>query len=136
LNSEDRKREIWLLQIASLLKEMHLVPREKVRLETRLSADLGMEGDDAREFMEEFFHRFSVNRGDFRTDEHFGPEAGWSPLFFLLRRRGLRDVRVSQLVEAIRRGRWDAAVDEIRQQQSGAKSGTGTRTQIENTQEQ
>jgi hypothetical protein len=57
---------------------------EFVRLETRAGAelssetdiarDLGVDGDDAREFMIEFHRQFDVDLSKFEFDRHFGSE--------------------------------------------------------------
>jgi hypothetical protein len=39
-----------------------------------LFGDLGVDGADGRELIEEFGKTFSVDLSDFRSDNHFGPE--------------------------------------------------------------
>ncbi len=53
--------------------------------DTRLLDDLGMDGDDAVEFMEAFSKEFDVDMSEFEFDKHFGPE-GFGPvdLFYIL----------------------------------------------------
>lgn len=53
------------------------VSAESVQLETRLLQDLGLDGDDALEFMEEFGREFGVDlaRLEGRLSRHFGGEA-------------------------------------------------------------
>jgi acyl carrier protein len=60
--------------------------REKLNLSDRLGVDLGMDGDDAVEFFEEFEKKFKVNLdylGE-HWDEYFGPEGttGSGPILF------------------------------------------------------
>lgn len=47
---------------------------ERVVPGTRLSEDLGVDGDDAYELMEAFAERYDVDLSDFRFHEHFGDE--------------------------------------------------------------
>ncbi len=49
---------------------------------TRLGEDLGMDGDDAVDFFEDFAETFRVDLADMRWDRHFGPE-GCNPLIYL-----------------------------------------------------
>ena len=62
-------------------------PRRKGPLsaDTRLLDDLGMDADDAVEFMEAFSEEFNVDMSEFEFKRHFGPE-GFAPpdLFYIL----------------------------------------------------
>lgn len=49
--------------------------------ETRLYHDLGMDGEDAEEFLLDFQKYFHVDLSGLNFDEHFGPE--WSLLLLL-----------------------------------------------------
>jgi hypothetical protein len=52
----------------------------KISRTTRLGEDLGMDGDDAYEFLLEFSEKHQVCMDEFVFDKHFGPEAAANPL--------------------------------------------------------
>ena len=52
-------------------------------MDTTLYVDLGLWGDDAAEFLNEFARRMNVNMSQFRYDSHFVPE-GYGCLEVLL----------------------------------------------------
>ncbi|MGA2153476.1 MAG: DUF1493 family protein [Bryobacteraceae bacterium] len=58
------------------------VKRGRIRLDSRLLHDLGMDGDDAVEFFEEFSKRFHVDVTPLSNHwaQHFGPEIGGGPI--------------------------------------------------------
>ncbi len=58
---------------------------DRVGASTRLLEDLGLDGYDAIEFFEDFSRRFKVNLSKMDFRKHFGPEAGWNPIWSLLR---------------------------------------------------
>lgn len=70
---------------------------------------LGIEGDDASEFMEAFIDRFGIEASGYRWYFHHGEE-GWSPggLFFrpIHRRFGRIPITLVLLTEAARTQRW------------------------------
>lgn len=73
--------------IISMLSRHAGVPMDKIHLTTRLGEDLGMDGDDASDFLEEYFDNFKVEIGDFNFEDYFASEgAGCFPLTFFLRR--------------------------------------------------
>jgi hypothetical protein len=59
---------------------------ERVRLDSRLSHDLGMDGDDAVEFFQAFGKDFNVDLEALwhHWDRHFRPEGGGPPLGFVI----------------------------------------------------
>ncbi|MCA8917306.1 MAG: DUF1493 family protein [Planctomycetes bacterium] len=61
------------LAVAAFVRE-RLGENSATHPDTRLLEDLGLDGDDARIFMEAFADRFAVARGDFRLEDHFGAE--------------------------------------------------------------
>lgn len=77
-----------------------------------LRGDLGIDGDDADELLQRFCVAFEVYAQDFPFSEHFGPEAGFEPITWLLAKllgwtRKLKPLTVRALVEAAERGRFD-----------------------------
>jgi hypothetical protein len=76
----------------------------------RLLEDLGIDGADACELLEEFADHFHVDMTGFRPIDYFGPEAGFSPLLVIYRffRPGAatEPLYVRDLVSAVESGRW------------------------------
>ena len=63
------------------------MPESRIFAESRLAEDLGLDGDDAHEFMTAFAKRFGVNLDGFMFSRHFGAEASatpWSVVSWLL----------------------------------------------------
>ena len=84
----------------------------QVTLSSRLAQDLGLDGDDAVEFMEAFKSHFGVDLSAFEFRRHFGPEAAFSPLHWLFwlvvpsRRPHLTPITVQNLCDAAETKRW------------------------------
>jgi acyl carrier protein len=57
---------------------------EKIFLETRINIDLGVDGDDAVELLDEFSKHFNVDLSYLQYDKYFGPEAGGGDLISLI----------------------------------------------------
>lgn len=62
------------------------LPRHKVSLSSRLLHDLGMDGDDAVEFFQDFEKRYRPDLAPLyqHWDRHFGPEGFGGPMMFLV----------------------------------------------------
>jgi len=75
------------------------VPVGRIKPETRLLHDLGVDGDDAGDLLQHFSARFHVDLSVFHFYSHFGPEAGWDPIHsiycFLFARSSQRDIPVT-----------------------------------------
>jgi acyl carrier protein len=74
-------------QVEEFVQKRTNYPIECIRPETRLGHDLGVDGVDAMELMDEFSNEFGVNMKLFVFDRHFGPEGiGIDPrsLFWLI----------------------------------------------------
>ncbi|GAB5536960.1 MAG: hypothetical protein Rubg2KO_32090 [Rubricoccaceae bacterium] len=69
----DRPEDL-IAEIQCFVAEFINVPIERVYPSTRLSEDLGVDGDDADELMDAFAEQFGVDLTDFRHNEHFGDE--------------------------------------------------------------
>ena len=68
-----------LERLKALISERQGVPEHEIWPSSRLAEDLGMAGADGWEFVESFAETFGVGIARFRSDPHFGPEAG-SPI--------------------------------------------------------
>ena len=104
-----------LQAVSQFVSEELGVPATRIKPETRLLHDLGVDGDDAGDLLQHFSARFHVDLSAFRFSWHFGPEAGWSPLYFLYcfffargRHRDL-PVTIQDLAEAADVGAWKYA---------------------------
>lgn len=90
------------------------VDQTSITLDTRLGRDLGMDGDDAYEFLTTYHQEFGVDLTDFPYDDYFGPEAGFeifTYLFCLLFKRSAlkqKQVTVNELMVAAEAKRWPA----------------------------
>ncbi len=87
----------------------------KLRMDARLFHDLGVDGADGWELLEEFAERFHVDMTTLELDRHFGPEAGANPLTFVrwlfdpAFRRGdqMQPIRIKDLIQAATARRWE-----------------------------
>jgi acyl carrier protein len=111
-------------QVIQFISNQLSVKPEKIFPETSLNIDLGVDGDDASEFLEEFSKKFKVDLSDLKYEKHFGPEAGanpitiliWLTLFVLgriLNRKieynpgfSLIPITIQDLVDSANAGRW------------------------------
>jgi acyl carrier protein len=89
------------------------VSREQVTADTSLLWDLGLDGDEAIEFLEEYSERFKVDVSHFEFAKFFDSEGeGCNPfllpygIYLWLTRRKQREksLKVRHLIEARRRG--------------------------------
>lgn len=85
---------------------------EDVRSESRLLHDLGITGDDAAEFIEEFAQIFSVDMSAFPFRRYFTGEPGFLHMLRTFKMRsepvwkGKAYLTVAQLVDAALAGQW------------------------------
>jgi hypothetical protein len=72
-------------EVIDLIAHERGLPRHKVTLCSRLLHDLGMDGDDAVEFFQDFAKRYDADLTALyhHWDRHFGPEGFGSPMMFL-----------------------------------------------------
>lgn len=85
---------------------------EGVTEATSLQRDLGVEGDDAGEFIIAFAERFGVDLDRFDFEAHFDVEGGFDPVRYLFlkafrpKKLHKAPVTVSDLVRAARARQW------------------------------
>ncbi len=65
---------------------------ETLSLATRISWDLGLDGDDASDFMVDFFQHFGVDVGDYDHYRYFKPEGTDIFVFFRAKNRRAKTV--------------------------------------------
>lgn len=104
-------------QVFAMVSEFTGVRPQELTLETTLLYDLGIDGDDAVEFFEEFARTFGVDLSDFNIETHFGPEAS-DPFSSILTwvqgwwigdhhsAAGVVPISLHDLVQSARAGRW------------------------------
>ena len=78
---------------------------------TRLFHDLGVDGEDGREFMEAYGRRFDVDLSGFDHSRHFGEEAAANPIvwlwWFLTRTwPKVTPITLGELEQSLQIGRW------------------------------
>lgn len=99
-------------KIKAFVAENLVVKKEKLTAGTRLLEDIGIDGDDAAEFIEVFSKKFDIDMTDFVFSEYFGPEAAFNPIiylyWFLFNRKKLQHttITLSDLVEAVQNKKW------------------------------
>ena len=85
-----------------------------------LLGDLGVDGDDGYELIQNFGEKFKVDLSSFEGNRHFGPEAGCFPPLFLWQlvrmafrthetpeeQAGLDPIRIADLIEAAKKKAW------------------------------
>jgi len=113
-------RHNWEALEAFVRKEAAIPDKRRITEQTSLSDDLGQTGDDADIFMERFFARFDVDRGDYDFGRYFLME-GEGLLYHALRKYLLgkphtfrrHALTVGMLNKAISLGTWDCEAIEI-----------------------
>ncbi|MDU8500918.1 DUF1493 family protein [Pseudomonas syringae] len=81
---------------------------ETLSLATRVSWDLGLDGDDAKDLMENFFEHFGVDRGDYDHYRYFKPDG--TDIFVLFRskdRRAKTVMTLGMLYEVAQAKTWN-----------------------------
>lgn len=106
----------FLKEISQLIHNHIGYPIEQISLSSRLTEDIGFDGDDAWRFIEEFAIKYDVDMQDFEFYDYFGPDIASEISYFLWRlemrfRQGKwlehdKVVTVKKLVNAARQRRW------------------------------
>ena len=95
-------------RVWGLVAEERGMSQDKILPESRLEEDLGMTGDDAAEFLEQFARDFDLTDLDFH--KHFGPECfivpGWLRAKLRTKGYGEYPVTVAHLVNVAKAKRW------------------------------
>jgi hypothetical protein len=97
-------------KVCAFVAEHRSVKKGELTEQTEL-LKLGMDGDDAREFMEAFSDKFAVDMSEFEFSKHFGPE-GFNPIYYfyclLFSRDKLRQLPITlgDLTKAAQNKKW------------------------------
>ncbi|VWB78790.1 DUF1493 family protein [Burkholderia lata] len=108
-------RQLWERLEAFVREEAAVSSKRRITGSTSVSDDLGQTGDDADIFMDRFFTRFEVDRGDYDFGRYFLME-GEGILYHIVRKYLFRKphtfereaLTVSMLCKAVSLGKWDA----------------------------
>jgi len=104
-------------QVTAFVAELVGIDRHRLHLRSTIFGDLGVDGEDAAELMEEFARSFHVDLSGYDHWRYFGPE-GFNPVATLwvgLRQlaglsseeaAGLDPLTIRDLVAAARAGHW------------------------------
>src|SRR5438270_11601598 len=100
------------LRLKEFVIKQSCVDDEEITSETRIQNDLGINGDDAVEFIIAFGKEFSVDVSNFLAADYFEPEGDWilpTIIRFLSGREKTpkKDLTVGQLQKSIMAGRLD-----------------------------
>lgn len=100
-----RRRPSKLNEVIQFVSENIGCDPSRLTPDTRLFEDLGIDGDDAEDLMRDFASHFTVDLTGYEHLQHFGPEAGWSPI--AIHPSGLSvPITLVCLAEAAAAGRW------------------------------
>jgi hypothetical protein len=103
-------------EIIKFISELTSVKAEKISPNTLINIDLGVDGDDGAELLEEYAKRFNVDLTPI-SEVYFGPE-GLSVSFIILwpyylicwllgyKENVLAPLSVSQLIKSAEAGKW------------------------------
>jgi len=99
-------------KLIDFVKSWNLIQPDKITLDTLIEKDLGITGDDAIDFIEEFAKKFDVDIVSFDYSKYFGSEGidifdVFSRLFFQKRTTNHTDMSLRELGEAIRSGKLE-----------------------------
>ncbi|WGL16667.1 DUF1493 family protein [Microbulbifer bruguierae] len=99
-------------EIIKFLSEFTAIKPEKISGDTLVNFDLGVDGDDGVELLQEYAKKFNVDIGGI-SESYFGPEGVpllWPFNFIRLllgyRPSSLVPLPVSQLVKSAEAGKW------------------------------
>lgn len=113
-------------QVVALVAEFTGCPVERIKPQTTLFGDLGIDGDDGDEILTVFMKRFEVDMSSCRP-VHFGPEGfpPWTPLYWLVllwrarvekqstpeSRARLVPITIQDLFDSAKAKRWTISYD-------------------------
>jgi len=103
--------DIWLSILQFLFRKRGAYKIEFSR-ETELLSDLGIDGDDAVEFLEDFSKEFSVDVSHLEFDKYFNQESLdsvnlISSIFSKKKRKMFLPITLGMLEECSKKGQWD-----------------------------
>jgi hypothetical protein len=107
---KSERAEVWEELVSFVASRTGFRKTDILSRRFTLNRDIGVDGDDADEFMEEYFDHFGVDVGDYDWSRYFGEE-GFNPLSVLIdlvkRKPAPRLLTLGMLELAATMGRWD-----------------------------
>lgn len=104
------KKDTWT-ELEQFIRQFTSLPESFVLTrQTNLVDDLGLDGDDADEFMAAYAKQFNVEAGDFQYSDYFGPEGFnliGSVLDLIRKKPPLKPLTLGMLETAANMGEWD-----------------------------
>ena len=101
----DSKNE-YLDRIRRLVAEEMRIDPEKIKPDSRLGRDLGIDGDDASELIERFAEVFEVDMTNFEFHMYFGSESWAYSIYLLFKRNKTGEITISHLEEVAKNKKW------------------------------
>lgn len=93
--------------------EQARVSEKKLHADARLEENLGIDGDDADEFMEAFAEKFDVDMTNFKVYDYFDPEGPFVIFYELYlwlfkgqKPKKLKQITLRDLVKAVEAKKW------------------------------
>jgi len=111
MNSSDQ--DIWNELVEFIREQTSISPQFPIYRHTTLVADVGLDGDDADEFMDAYSKKFDVNAGDFQFSRYFGPEGFdliGAVIDVMRRKPGLKPLTIGMLELAAKMHNWDSKI--------------------------
>ncbi|HBF07996.1 MAG TPA: hypothetical protein DHW71_06870 [Gammaproteobacteria bacterium] len=91
--------------------KQHTKTQKVLKPTTRVNHDLGLDGDDALEFMQAYAETFNVDLTNFAFKSYFGEEKGINPVAlirYLLKGSELKPLTIEMLMDASISKVWPA----------------------------
>ncbi len=113
-------------EVVAFVADFTRHPIERIKPQTTLFGELGIDGDDGDEILTAFMKRFAVDMTSYRG-VHFGPEGfiPWAPLYWLVllmrsrvekpstpeSRARLVPITIQDLIDSAKAKRWSIVYD-------------------------
>lgn len=104
------KNDTVRLSVLEFLSDTLKISKTKIHSNDNLFHDLGVDGDDAIELIQDYSKKFNVSLDDFRIDKYFGSE-GSSLIHFIVElitkksQKSMPRLTVEDLIEGVKSGR-------------------------------
>jgi hypothetical protein len=89
-------------KVLSYVKKLNLIDCNKISTKTSIENDLGLTGDDAIEFIENFAEKFMIDIELFQYEKYFKPETGG--FFHFSVKRAEKELKLEDLIYALKVG--------------------------------
>ena len=100
-------------EVILFLSEFTAVCAQDIQPKTDVARDLGVDGDDAIDLLDQFSERFDVDLSNLNGSKYFGPEKGWNPILYLfdlitgkIEKEKKEPLYVQYLIEAADQKAW------------------------------